>query len=105
MSYADKTLKCRDCAKAFVFTAGEQEFYAGRGLLNEPGRCPDCRSARKAHRSGSGSGAGDRGQRQPREMHAVTCANCGVQTEVPFQPRQDKPVYCSDCYSKVKTTR
>jgi CxxC-x17-CxxC domain-containing protein len=35
----------------------------------------------------------------------TTCAQCGKQTEVPFQPRGDKPVYCSDCYSKIKVSR
>ena len=52
MSYADKTLTCRDCGQAFTFSAGEQEFYASRGFTNEPSRCPDCRAARKASRGG-----------------------------------------------------
>lgn len=26
--YEDKTLVCKDCGAEFVFTAGEQEFYA-----------------------------------------------------------------------------
>ena len=50
MSYADKTLTCRDCGQAFVFTSGEQEFHASKGFQNEPSRCQDCRSARKAER-------------------------------------------------------
>jgi len=58
MAYADKTLTCRECGRDFSFTASEQEFYASRGLQNEPGRCPECRAARKAAgggRSGGGS--------------------------------------------------
>ena len=37
--YEDKTLVCKECGKEFVFTAGEQEFYAERGFQNEPQRC------------------------------------------------------------------
>ncbi|HBL50634.1 MAG TPA: zinc-binding protein, partial [Firmicutes bacterium] len=51
--YQDKTIVCRDCNQEFVFTAGEQEFYASKGFENEPSRCPACRSARK-QRQGSG---------------------------------------------------
>jgi CxxC-x17-CxxC domain-containing protein len=122
LNYADKTLTCRDCGRDFTFTAGEQEFYASRGFTNEPGRCPDCRAAYKAARGGSGSygsgtytsggystggyssggystGGYDRGERQ---MYSVTCSNCGNEARVPFQPRGDKPVYCSDCFSKQR---
>ena len=48
--YEDKTLVCKDCGKEFVFTAGEQEFYAEKGFQNEPLRCKECRDARKASR-------------------------------------------------------
>lgn len=94
MTYADKTLPCRDCGQEFVFTAGEQEFYASRGLVNEPGRCPACRAAAKAAR---GERAG-----VPREMFVATCAECGRPARLPFQPRLDKPVYCSSCFDKVR---
>ena len=58
MSFQDKTLVCRDCGQEFTFTAGEQEFYASRGLMNEPGRCPDCRRARKSQQGGGGYASG-----------------------------------------------
>ena len=91
----DKTLTCRDCGAQFVFTASEQDFYAQRGFTNEPGRCPDCRATRKAQRGDGGySGGGAR-----REMFPAVCAQCGKSTQVPFQPRNDRPVYCSECYS------
>ena len=45
--YQDKTLVCRDCGAEFVFTAGEQEFYAEKGFQNEPTRCKECRAASK----------------------------------------------------------
>ena len=55
MAYSDKTLNCVDCSTAFTFSAGEQDFYAGKGFTNEPKRCPDCRQANKQRR-GSDSG-------------------------------------------------
>jgi CxxC-x17-CxxC domain-containing protein len=88
MSFTDKTLTCRDCGKTFTFTAGEQEFYQQKGFQNTPQRCPDCRAAQKSMRRG------------PRQMHQVTCAACGCQTEVPFKPTGERPVYCSDCFAK-----
>ena len=94
MSYADRTLTCRECGTNFVFTAGEQEFFASRGLENAPSRCPECRAARR-----SGGGRSSVG---PREMHDVVCAQCGAPAQVPFVPRGDKPVYCSDCFSKMR---
>ena len=48
--YTDKTLVCKDCGAEFVFTAGEQEFYAQKDFENEPQRCPACRKARKQQR-------------------------------------------------------
>jgi CxxC-x17-CxxC domain-containing protein len=89
----DKTLTCRDCGQDFIFTVGEQQFYAQIGLLNEPGRCPACRAARRSGQRSTGA---------PREMHAVTCAECGNQAMVPFLPQQNKPVYCSSCFEKVR---
>ncbi|TAK34664.1 MAG: zinc-binding protein [Chloroflexota bacterium] len=108
VAYADKTLTCRDCGAQFQFTAGEQEFYASRGLENEPGRCPDCRSARKAQRGGYSSGgysSGGARSREPRAMFPTTCSACGAETEVPFQPRTDKPVYCTNCFQSRRAYR
>jgi len=97
--YTDKTLTCRDCGASFIFTTGEQEFYASRGLLNEPGRCPECRGARNRSRdSGYGGQGGGGYERRERQMYPATCAQCGKATQVPFEPRNDRPVYCSDCY-------
>lgn len=91
--YEDKTLTCRECGVDFVFSASEQAFYAEKGFANEPGRCPDCRAARKQN-ANSRSSSG----RPAREMHPATCASCGVETQVPFRPSGDRPVYCSDCF-------
>ena len=104
MSFQNKTLSCADCGAAFDFTAEEQEFYQSKGFTNEPKRCPSCRQAKKAERGESGS-RGSSSYGSPRQMFPATCASCGKQTEVPFQPRGDKPVYCSDCYRKVRPSR
>ena len=88
--YEDKNLTCKDCGQEFVFSAGEQEFYASRGFENEPQRCKPCRDLHKANGRGN------------REMHTATCANCGQEAKVPFKPREDRPVYCSECFASMK---
>jgi CxxC-x17-CxxC domain-containing protein len=118
--YTDETLTCVDCNAAFIFSAGEQEFFAQKGFANKPNRCPDCRAARKASKGSGGSsgsygggggggrgnyggGGGGGGARAQREMFQATCSACGKIAEVPFQPRGDKPVYCRECFSKKNT--
>ena len=88
--YEDKTLKCKECGNEFVFTAGEQEFYAERGFQNEPQRCKTCRDARKNN------------ARSPREFFTATCARCGGEAKVPFQPKTDRPVFCSECFAQMR---
>ena len=88
--YEDKTLVCKECGSEFVFTAGEQEFDAERGFQNEPQRCKACRDARK------------NATRPARELFTTTCAKCGKEAKVPFQPSNDRPVYCSECYAQMK---
>ena len=100
MAISDKDLTCRDCGAVFVFTAGEQEFFNSKGFTNEPSRCPSCRSSRRNQQGGGGGGGGGFGG--PREMHPAVCAQCGIDTEVPFLPRGDRPVYCSDCFSAMR---
>src|SRR5689334_3383712 len=97
MPFADKTLTCKDCGSPFTFTVGEQEFHAEKGFTNEPGRCPDCRARRRSERGeyGVSRSSSYGGQR---EMFSATCSSCGKEAKVPFQPRGDKPVYCSDCF-------
>ncbi len=98
MTYQDRTLSCVECSDSFTFSADDQSYHAEKGYTNEPKRCPSCRQARRSQRYGDSSGYGyDRG---PREMHPVVCAECGKDTTVPFVPRGDRPVYCSDCYSR-----
>jgi len=108
MSFQDKSIQCSDCGAAFAFTAEEQEFFQSKGYTNEPKRCPSCRQARKERQ---GNGYGNRGYGNsgssyaPRQMFPATCARCGKSTTVPFEPREGRPVYCSDCYSTVRASR
>lgn len=106
MSFADKVLRCRDCGAEFVFTVGEQEFYAAKGLLNEPSRCAPCRALRRAQREGTAPAQPVSTYDRPRrEMHPAVCAQCGQNTMVPFLPRGDRPVYCSSCFERVRSVR
>ena len=105
MSFTDKTITCADCGTTFTFTAAEQELFAQRGYTNDPKRCPACRAARKSERGGSTGGSSSYGDGGRRQMFPAKCAQCGKDTEVPFQPREGRPVYCSDCYSAVRQNR
>ena len=88
--YEDKTLICKECGAEFIFTAGEQEFYASKGFENEPQRCKACRDLRK------------NAARADREMYVTECASCGKEAKVPFKQREDRPVYCSECFAKMR---
>ena len=89
--FSDKTIICKDCGQDFTFTASEQEFFAEKGFTNEPQRCKSCRTTRKQNSSRGG---------EPRMMFDAVCANCGRPCKVPFEPRSDRPVYCSDCFRR-----
>ena len=106
MPYTDKELSCQDCGQSFTFSADDQEFFAQKGY-SEPKRCPSCRQARKAERGGGGGGGGGGGWSSggPQRLYPATCSNCGKETEVPFQPRGDRPVYCRECFSQVRPAR
>jgi CxxC-x17-CxxC domain-containing protein len=96
MGFTDRTLQCSDCGAKFTFTAEEQEFHASKGYTNEPKRCPACREAKRSQYNSF------RGYKGSRQMHPAVCVECGKDCEVPFEPREGRPVYCSECYSKVK---
>ncbi len=113
MSYQDKSITCSDCGSTFVFSSAEQEQFASRGYTNEPKRCPTCREARKAQQFANGgsnySSSGSYGNRSysaaPRQMYPIKCSACGKDAQVPFEPRGDRPVYCSDCFRKTNPVR
>lgn len=92
--YDDKTLVCKDCGQEFIFTANEQEFYAEKGFENEPQRCKACRVAKKNNLNGRGNFGGQR------QLYDAVCAECGKPCKVPFEPRNDRPVYCRDCFKR-----
>ena len=87
--YEDKTLVCKDCGQEFVFSAGEQEFYAEKGFENEPQRCKACRAARKH-------------QNRSKERYEAVCSRCGAVASLPFKPTDDRPVYCDACFAQIK---
>ena len=91
--FVDEVLVCKDCGKEFVFTAGEQQFYADKGFQNQPKACKACRDARK--------NAG----KAPREYFTAVCADCGGEARITFQPSGDRPVYCSACFEKRKNAQ
>ena len=102
MGFVDKSIQCSDCGTTFTFSAEEQELFASKGYTNEPKRCPSCRQARKMTRDGYG---GYNSYTSRRQMFPAVCAECGKETEVPFEPREGRPVYCSECYSKIRLSR
>ena len=108
MNFVDKTLTCADCGAEFIFSADDQAYHQEKGFTNEPKRCVSCRAAKRSERNGggysSGGGYGGGGYGGQREMFSVTCSQCGKEAQVPFQPRGDKPVYCSDCFRSQRSS-
>lgn len=90
MTLAERTLVCQDCGENFAFTVGEQEFYQEKGFQNDPKRCPECRKMRKS----------DRNVKKRKNLVTVICSECGKETQVPFEPKEGRPVYCRDCFEK-----
>ncbi|MGO8934285.1 MAG: zinc-ribbon domain containing protein [Terracidiphilus sp.] len=89
MDFVDKELTCIECGADFVFTAGEQLFFQGKGFQNTPKHCKKC----NARRNG--------GLRKPvRSETQITCAQCSLKTTVPFTPSQGRPVLCRACFQK-----
>ena len=94
--FEDKTLVCRDCGKEFVFTASEQQFFSDKGFQNDPTRCHECRVSRR-NRENPG--------RSERQYFEVICDGCGATTQVPFQPKGDRPVYCRECFERNRNSQ
>ncbi len=127
-SFTDKTLKCVECGADFTYAASEQELHKSLGYQNEPKRCTSCREAKRQRKGdrprggggggagvggggggglgggGGGLGGGGGGGGAPLEFHVAICAECGKEAQLPFKPRGDRPVYCSDCFSKRRAT-
>jgi len=85
MEFQDKVLRCVDCGKDFIFTAGEQLFFHDKQFHNDPKRCKACKLKR-----GGGSSV--------RAETRTHCSVCGQETTVPFRPTQGRPVLCRSCF-------
>lgn len=97
---SEQQLVCTVCGTTFPFTAEEQEFYQSKGF-QPPKKCKPCRDEAKRNRGGGGYGGGGY-DRPRRELHDAVCAACGINTQVPFLPTGEKPVYCRDCYQQAR---
>ena len=117
---------CGACSNTFLVPVAEQQFRLERGLP-EPLECPECRARLRSvrnsdlialyergsshtltevvsisHRnSGSKEHKGGRSNVVQQRYNTV-CAACGAETQVPFVPRGDRPVYCRDCFNARK---
>lgn len=89
MDFQDKKLICKECSQEFIWSAGEQKFYADKGLQNPPGRCPECRRIKK-----------DQKANQPK--YKIICKNCGKEGEVNFPPRDPNDILCTDCFRQQR---
>lgn len=85
----DQQIQCMECGQTFVFSSEDQDYHAQKGY-SAPKRCMVCREKRRQ----------DKSSHRERQMYKVTCDACGCETEVPFKPSSDKPVYCRDCYQQ-----
>jgi CxxC-x17-CxxC domain-containing protein len=89
LEFADRILQCADCAADFVFSAGEQAFFHDKQYTHDPRHCKQCRAKRMARPK---IGIETR----------VNCAECGIETTVPFKPTKGLPVLCHMCFRKLR---
>jgi CxxC-x17-CxxC domain-containing protein len=106
MTFQDKSIQCFDCGSSFTLSTAEQQFSHSIGHNNDPKRCPSCRQVRKVRQAK----VGDRNitatyQLQQQQLFHATCSRCGKSTQVPFEPRAGRSVYCRDCYSVIRVGR
>jgi CxxC-x17-CxxC domain-containing protein len=96
MEFQDKSLNCVDCGDPFIWTAGEQLFFADKNFKNEPKRCKSCKTKRASRPSGAG------GVGRERVETTTNCSACNKETTVPFRPTQGRPVFCRECFQSRK---
>ncbi|QUV83942.1 MULTISPECIES: zinc-ribbon domain containing protein [Chloracidobacterium] len=101
--FEDIHLNCVECGAPFVFTVGEQQFFSDKGLKNPPKRCKPCKTRKNERFNQLLSMMATDGSR-PRIQVEVECAECGIQTTVPFLPTQGRPVLCRDCFVRAQVT-
>ncbi len=100
MAYPSRSVSCRNCGAEYSLNGEELEFLAARGLDGSSGLCPGCRAIRRSQFASWNSGRGL--SRSSRELHTAICADCGAETQIPFLPKEGRPVYCSTCFEKRK---
>jgi len=92
----DLNIECVSCGKEFVWTAGEQEYYAEKEF-SQPKRCRDCREERKRNQENS------KGGEVVQTRHTAICDECGEETTVPFKPEKGRgKIYCKKCFRDKK---
>ena len=96
MEFQDRILKCVDCRAEFVWTAGEQQFFAEKHFQNEPKRCKACKGNRASRPAGANAA-------RERVETVTNCSECGRETTVPFKPSQGRPVFCKECFQSRKS--
>ena len=102
MEFQDKSLRCVDCGNEFIWTAGEQLFFADKQFKNEPKRCKSCKAKRASRTLSSPSGGRGEGYGRERVETQATCSACGKETTVPFRPTQGRPIFCKECFQQRK---
>jgi CxxC-x17-CxxC domain-containing protein len=102
MSLQEKSCSCFDCGVTFTFTVEEQTAYEAKGHLHAPKRCPSCRQARKTRQMKTNN---FRIPQSAIQSFPAICVQCGKSTQVPFEPKAGRPVYCRDCYQNIKVKR
>ena len=90
--FETKSLSCVECRNVFIFSIQEQEFFHSHGLANTPKRCPHCRILIRMRREGKSTDT----------VTQLNCIECGEKTTVPFQPRNDRQIYCATCFKQFK---
>ena len=105
MILTNKSIKCLDCGASFTFSTVEQAYFQSKGDSSEPGCCPSCRQTRKERQAADMSGNNAMTHRSATRMFTTNCARCGKRTEVPFEPKNHKAVYCSGCYDAIRPGR
>lgn len=88
----DRTLQCKDCGKDFIWTSGEQDFFASKGFTTPPVRCPEDRKKRK-------QGLGQKSE-MVNQLFKIVCSNCQKESDVSFQPRNPMGILCAQCFEE-----
>lgn len=98
--YADRDVKCVGCGDIFVFSAGQQKYFADKGLQNAPKRCEECRDQRNQMYNEKHEAHGK--PPSGRVEYPISCSECGARALVPFEPAQGRDVYCKPCFNQRK---